>query len=114
MSLDHGILNVPLSKRGDIDRDIDKWKLQQAKEAEEKRQVARASNKENRIIAKELLNSICPELVERVRARTGETKCQLMKRLHSDAHFNPNRIIAALGNKKPTISSGSSRQSVTS
>ena len=30
MSVDHGMLNVPLSKRGNIDRDIDRWKAQEA------------------------------------------------------------------------------------
>ncbi len=32
MALDHGILNIPLHKRGNIDRDIDKWKAEQTKE----------------------------------------------------------------------------------
>ncbi|MBD2797697.1 hypothetical protein ID856_14300, partial [Xenorhabdus sp. 18] len=30
MALDHGALNVPLHKRGNIDREIDKWKNEQA------------------------------------------------------------------------------------
>lgn len=30
MSIDHGTLNVPLSKRGDIDKQIDAYKAQQA------------------------------------------------------------------------------------
>lgn len=32
MSLDHGILNTPLASRGDIDKQIDKYKAEKAKE----------------------------------------------------------------------------------
>lgn len=38
--LDHGILNVPLGKRGNIDREIDRWKAEQKML---KRQQAQAS-----------------------------------------------------------------------
>jgi len=40
--LDHGVLNVPLAKRGDIDAQIDRYKAQQAKakrQAERERAV---------------------------------------------------------------------------
>jgi hypothetical protein len=36
MSLDHGALNVPLSKRGNIDRDIDRLKAAEAKASRER------------------------------------------------------------------------------
>lgn len=39
-SLDHGMLNVPLAKRGNIDAQIDRYKADQAKTA---REAARAS-----------------------------------------------------------------------
>lgn len=38
--MDHGILNVPLSKRGDIDAQLDKHKATQAKFAKQERIAA--------------------------------------------------------------------------
>ena len=35
LALDHGVLNVPLAKRGNIDAQIDAYKLEQAKLAKE-------------------------------------------------------------------------------
>lgn len=42
MSIDHGALNVPLSKRGNLDREIDAWKREQLAAAREDRRAAAA------------------------------------------------------------------------
>lgn len=46
--LDHGVLNVPLSKRGDIDRQIDKYKEEQRKIEKERVELRKAEFKENK------------------------------------------------------------------
>jgi hypothetical protein len=41
MALDHGILNTPLKSRGNIDRDIDRFKAEQRKIAKEQAKAQR-------------------------------------------------------------------------
>ncbi|MDF2434751.1 MAG: hypothetical protein JWP44_4382, partial [Mucilaginibacter sp.] len=41
-TLDHGVLNVPLAKRGNIDRQIDAYKREQALMVKEERKAAAA------------------------------------------------------------------------
>ena len=97
MSFDHGILNVPLSKRGNIDREIDRYKAQQARDARAKAKADAAEMKELRARAKGLIAAADPEMLARVAGNSGITVSVLRKRLNSDAHWNPKWVIRALG-----------------
>lgn len=52
--LDHGILNVPLSKRGNIDAQIDKYKAEQAAIKKAETKAAKTEFNTNKAIAKAL------------------------------------------------------------
>lgn len=60
--LDHGILNVPLAKRGNIDAQIDAYKAQQTREAEAKRKAGRALVRKARALVRSLSDARLAEL----------------------------------------------------
>jgi hypothetical protein len=85
MSLDHGTLNVPLAKRGNIDAQIDAYKRDQARAARNKAKDRAAELQLNRTIAKDLLAAAPIERIAKLADRC--------KSLASDAHFQPSLII---------------------
>ena len=97
MSFDHGILNVPLSKRGNIDREIDRYKAQQRADARAKAKADAAEMKELRAKAKGLIPAADPEMLARVAANTGTTVAQVRARLKSMSHWQPHLVIRMFG-----------------
>jgi hypothetical protein len=92
--MDHGVLNIPLAKRGDIDRQLDQYKAQQAATA---KQAAREASKRTaalRIEAKAVLASMSEEQAARIAQKAGVTVAQARKQLASMAYFTPARIVA--------------------
>jgi hypothetical protein len=87
MSLDHGILNLPLAKRGDIDRQLDVHKANQAKQAAAKRKADAAAHREAKVAAKAALNEKA--------AKLGITRKQLIAELTDWAKWQPARVIRA-------------------
>jgi len=53
--LDHGLLNIPLSKRGDIDKDIDRYKADKAKQDKAEAKETAVKRKTDKQEAKEML-----------------------------------------------------------
>ena len=53
--LDHGVLNIPLSKRGDIDKDIDRYKADKAKQDKAEAKETAVKRKTDKQEAKEML-----------------------------------------------------------
>lgn len=100
MRLDHGILNVPLSKRGNIDAEIDRYKARVAADQKREQKARTAKTKAQRVQAKALIAALSDERVGVLRARYELTRIQLLKKLNSTAYFNPGAIIAAFGTKK--------------
>lgn len=94
--LDHGMLNVPLSKRGDIDAQIDRYKRDQAKADRADRKTLHAQLVKDRAEAKRLISEIDPEFVARLAGRSALTPKQIIKNLNSDAHWHPAKILPAL------------------
>lgn len=94
---DHGVLNVPLSKRGDINAELDRFKAQQAAEARANAKAKAAETRELRRRAKELVAGAPAELLAGIAARTDKTAAQVRADLASEAHWNPRFIIRALG-----------------
>ena len=83
--MDHGMLNVPLHKRGNIDREIDALKASQ-------RAAAKAEARERtalRAECVELVAALPAETVARMAKRTGLTEPAWVKRLSSQAHYDP-------------------------
>lgn len=95
--LDHGILNVPLSKRGNLDAQIDAYKAEQVVIAKSKREAAIASNRTNKAAAKIALSELIAVdgLIEAKAERAGITHKELLVILADWAKWNPAKVIKA-------------------
>lgn len=96
MSLDHGVLNVPLHKRGDIDREIDRYKTELAKQAKAASKAMRAEMKVRRtelaalrIKAKAAVASVDRALLLRIAERNGTTPARVKAILKEEANLRP-------------------------
>lgn len=89
--LDHGVLNVPLAKRGNIDAQIDKYKAE--KEAEEARGIkaARIKHKELKTQASTLLDEHLPAILERHGPKFG--KANLRQTMKDMASIEPAKFV---------------------
>ncbi|KGD51971.1 hypothetical protein DP49_1964 [Burkholderia pseudomallei] len=96
MALDHGLLNLPLAKRGDIDAQIDAYKRQQAaiKEAERKAQAAQL--KLDKEAAKPILARLLAdaELIKHKAAEMNVTPKAFRDQLKNWATWQPKNLIA--------------------
>lgn len=97
MSLDHGVLNVPLSKRGNIDAKLDAYKRDQVREERQLRKALAYETKCLRKRAKAVVSGLSDERVAHGSKVAGLTPAQFRKRLMSDAHWQPNIILRAYG-----------------
>lgn len=91
--IDHGVLNIPLAKRGDIDAQLDRYKAQQAREARAAKKAAAATTKELRAAAKAAVAGLTADQLDAIAARIGSTRVQARKELHSMAHWQPSRAL---------------------
>lgn len=96
MALDHGVLNVPLAKRGDIDRQLDAFKAEQARAASAKRKADAAHTAELRKQAKALVAATTPEQWKTIGARINESAASTRRIFKSQAHWGPANVIASL------------------
>lgn len=94
--LDHGSLNVPLAKRGNIDAQIDRYKRDHAREVAAKSKALAAQEKADREQAKGLLADASDDRVRALAARCGISVAAMKKQLKSEAHWNPRLIIKLL------------------
>lgn len=96
MSLDHGILNLPLSKRGNIDAQIDAHKASQARSEAAKRKEIAAAFKADKALAKAALAQILamPKLIEAKAESFGVKRADLVKQLEGWSKWEPKRLIA--------------------
>ena len=94
-ALDHGILNVPLAKRGNINAQIDKYKAEQLAAAKFARANASFIAKELKATAKPLLAEIIatPSLLETKAAKMNTTKKELLAILNEWAKWQPAKLI---------------------
>jgi hypothetical protein len=92
--LDHGMLNVPLAKRGDIDSQIDAYKRGVAAQSKAAAKVQAAQTKADRARAAEVLANMPAEQLARIAAKASITVTQARKQLASIAYFTPARVIA--------------------
>lgn len=95
--LDHGVLNIPLSKRGNIDAQIDKYKAGVARDEAAERRASSKKLAEQRIEAKRILAAMTPERIAEIAARTKTTPSSVRQHLKSVAYFEPEKLIKAEG-----------------
>lgn len=95
MTFDHGILNLPLSKRCNIDAEIDKYKARQAKEAKAARKASAEKNRKQKAEAKAALASLVAidGLIDAKAKKLGITSKALMARLDSLSKWEPAKLI---------------------
>ncbi|MTC29187.1 hypothetical protein [Providencia alcalifaciens] len=94
--LDHGILNVPLSKRGNIDAQIDKYKAEQAAIKKTGSKAAKAIFNDNKEIAKELWNKVDKDLIKQDAKKRGVKFSELRDVLHDFVKWQPHKAIKVL------------------
>lgn len=94
--LDHGTLNVPLAKRGNIDAQLDRYKADQARAAKATRKAKAAEQADLRVAAKALLAAITPERLAHLADHCKTTVPAVRKHLKSEAHWNPELVIKLL------------------
>lgn len=96
MSLDHGVLNVPLSKRVNIDAQIDRHMAAQRREREVIARETRKAFAEAKAEALALVERLTQAHETRLAAKF---RCQVRsvrKRLRSHAGVNPTLVLRAL------------------
>lgn len=97
MSLDHGVLNVPLTTRGNIDREIDRHKAEAARTAKASAKAKAAETRELRLKAKAAIEALTDPYLARIGKPAGMTAAQVRKSLLSDAHWRPAWVLRGLG-----------------
>jgi hypothetical protein len=97
MSLDHGVLNIPLAKRGDIDAQIDAFKAARAAQKKAKEKAASLQRAELRTRAKAIVASMTQERINWWAQKCETTPAIVRKSLQSNAYWQPDLIIKAEG-----------------
>lgn len=97
MSLDHGMLNVPLAKRGDINAQIDAYKACQAAEAKAAAKARSESTNELRARAKAIVAAMTAERISELAAKTNSTPAKVRHFMQSASHWKPEWVIKAEG-----------------
>lgn len=90
--LDHGILNVPLSKRGDIDKQLDIYKSELATNEKNRRKQFQ----EDKLKAKELWQQVNKEEIKRVAKLKGVKYSTLKNILDGYVKWEPSLAIKIL------------------
>lgn len=99
MSLDHGILNVPLSKRGNLDAEIDRHNRQQALLAKQQaatHHAIRVNQSAARKRANEIIAALPDDRIAEIATNLGIPKRSVRKRLRESASLSPVALLAAL------------------
>jgi hypothetical protein len=95
-ALDHGVLNIPLAKRGDIDAQIDAYKRDQAAVATITRKAATVQRKSDKSAAKICLTLILArsELLEAKAEALNVTVKDLREQLRSWSIWEPKKLMS--------------------
>lgn len=93
LPLDHGVLNVPLSKRGNIDKQIDQYKVEQSKLEKEKNDLKKMDHLDDQKIAKPAFESLTKDDFQNYANRAGIKLSEAKSELKSMAHWQPKKAI---------------------
>lgn len=91
--LDHGVLNVPLSKRGNIDKQIDQYKVEQSKLEKEKNDIKKMNHLDDQKIAKPAFESLTKDDFQNYANRAGIKLSEAKSELKSMAHWQPKKAV---------------------
>jgi Ni/Co efflux regulator RcnB len=97
MQLDHGLLNLPLSKRGDIDQQIDAFKAREVVAAKKARKQNAERVAIERLLAKALVEKTTDAEWQRLSQKTSQPLVAVKKYVTSQAHWQPGFVIRLLG-----------------
>ena len=96
-ALDHGILNVPLSKRvGDIDAQIDRYRADQARAENAAAKAEAAQTRADRVTAKDMLSRLPASRIAEIARNIGSTPAKVKSDMKSMAYYTPAKVIAML------------------
>lgn len=90
--IDHGMLNVPLAKRGCIDAQIDAYKAQKARNAKAEAKALHEARQQARAAVVAMSDERCVEL-----SKGTLTAKQARKKLLSMARFTPAVVLRVVG-----------------
>lgn len=96
---DHGVLNVPLSKRGDIDAQIDRHKATKERDEAAVRKAVSKRIAEERVQAKRIVAAMTPERIAELAAKCNTTAAEVRRAMKSNAHWIPHVVIKTEGAK---------------
>lgn len=99
MTTDNAIVNVPLSKRGDIDAQLDAYKRNAAREERQLSKALAYETKRLRERAKAIVSSLPVERIAKGGKVAGVTPTQYRKWLMSQAHWNPSLVLRVFGDR---------------
>ncbi|ALX96090.1 hypothetical protein AV650_22230 [Serratia fonticola] len=95
MALDHGILNLPLNKRGGVDfhKELDVYLAEEKAKKAEAHRANTASFNERKAEALEALNHISDELLKAAAKKQGMRAASLRKIIREECAINPRRAM---------------------
>src|SRR5690606_27182742 len=96
MSLDHGVLNAPLRKRGNLERQIDRSLADQRRDREARAKAARRQFTADWQEALGLIDRMTDEHVARLAEKAGRQKRSVRKWLREQAGIDPQLVVKAL------------------
>ncbi|HEI6883724.1 TPA: hypothetical protein SK268_001060 [Yersinia enterocolitica] len=98
MALDHGILNLPLNKRGggDFHKELDAYLANEKAKKAEAHRANTASFNERKTAALEAFKHISDDLVKQHAKRLGIRPASLRKNVREECSLSPNRAITAI------------------
>ncbi|MFH7764608.1 PLxRFG domain-containing protein [Acinetobacter sp. BSP-28] len=91
--LDHGALNVPLSKRGNIDAQLDQYKKEQTALENEKRAIQKGNHADAQAIAKPMFDTLSTEQIKTYANKAGIKPSEAKKELKSMTHWQPQKAV---------------------
>ncbi|MCW8037958.1 PLxRFG domain-containing protein [Acinetobacter entericus] len=91
--LDHGALNVPLSKRGNIDAQLDQYKKEQAALENEKREILKGNHADAQSTVKPMFEALSAEQIKIYANKAGIKPSEAKKELKSMAHWQPQKAL---------------------
>lgn len=104
--LDHGVLNIPLNKRGDIDAQIDKWKKQQQEKSEKAGREAAKKFTDDKKAAQELYDQYGDQIAKEFIAKHGGTVSDTKKTLQRLVKMKPTITRAKFAEFEAKIKAG--------
>ncbi|WP_262442589.1 PLxRFG domain-containing protein [Acinetobacter ursingii] len=91
--LDHGVLNVPLAKRGNIDSQIDQYKAEQSKLLKDQSEIRKNEHKAAQNQAKTLFEALTAEHINTYANKAGINAANAKSELKSMAYWQPQKAI---------------------